>query len=241
VFVGSGNLQLSTSTGTVGGVAWFPLGPREVYHPAYPVSRRYFQNINQSNTIISNTVINNTYNNTNVTKVVYANRQVPGAVVAVPATAFVQSQRVSRAAVQVSPDVLAKAPVAVVPSLAPTEENVRGNAAQGDRPPARVLERPVVARTAPPAPRVGIAAQQPQLAAKPRRPLDDDAGKELKPAATAPIVKVVAEKIVARPTHRLPRAPGATAPTETRGRSDDRRAPAAPVTAEATSVSRQAV
>ncbi len=96
VFVGGENFQLSISTGTVGGVAWFPLGPREVYQPAYPVSRRYFQNINQSNTVINNTVINNYYNNTNVTNVVYANRQVPGAVVAVPATAFVQSQRVSR-------------------------------------------------------------------------------------------------------------------------------------------------
>ena len=149
VFVGGENFQLSISTGTVGGVAWFPLGPREVYQPAYPVSRRYFQNINQSNTIINNTVINNTYNNTNVTNVVYANRQVPGAVVAVPATAFVQSQRVSRAAVQVSPDVMVKAPVAVVPSLAPTETSVRGNAAPGDKPPARMLERPVVARTDP--------------------------------------------------------------------------------------------
>jgi hypothetical protein len=232
VFVGGENFQLSISTGTVGGVAWFPLGPREVYRPAYPVSRRYFENINQSNTVINNTVINNYYNNTNVTNVVYANRQVPGAVVAVPATAFVQSQRVSRVAVQVSPDVMVKAPVAVVPPLAPTETSVRGNAAQGDKPPARVLERPVVARTAPPAPRVGFAVQQPQLAAKPGKPLDDDARKELKPAATAPVVKVVAETKVVPPTQRLPAATVPIAPSDARGKSDDHKASAAPVIAD---------
>ena len=193
VFVGGENFQLSISNGTVGGVAWFPLGPREVYQPAYPVSRRYFQNINQSNTIISNTVINKTYNSTNVTNVVHANRQVPGAVVAVPAMAFVQSQRVSRVAVQVSPDALVKAPVAVAPSLPPTELSVRGNAAQGDKPPARVLARSIVARTAPPAPRVAFAAQQQQLAAKPRKPLADDARMEMKPEATASVAKVVAQ------------------------------------------------
>ena len=76
------------------------------------MSRGYFENINRSNTVINNTVINNYYNNTNVTNVVYANRQVPGAVVAVPTTAFVQSQPVSRAAVRVSREMIASAPVA---------------------------------------------------------------------------------------------------------------------------------
>ena len=101
----------SISSGNVGGVAWFPLGPREVYRPSYPVSRGYFENINRSNTVINTTVINNYYNNTNVTNVVYANRQVPGAVVAVPTTAFVQSQPVSRAAVRVSREMIVSAPV----------------------------------------------------------------------------------------------------------------------------------
>ena len=96
--------QLAIGTGNVGGVAWFPLGPRDVYRPSYAVSRGYFENVNRSNTVINTTVINNYYNNTNVTNVVYANRQVPGAVVAVPTTAFVQSQPVSRAAVRVSRD-----------------------------------------------------------------------------------------------------------------------------------------
>ena len=114
-FVGGSNFQLTISSGNVGGVAWFPLGPREVYRPSYPVSRGYFENVNRSNTVVNTTVINNYYNNTNVTNVVYANRQVPGAVVAVPTTAFVQSQPVGRAAVRVTREMVASAPVAVRP------------------------------------------------------------------------------------------------------------------------------
>src|SRR4029077_11015724 len=131
VFVGGNNFQLAISGGNVGGVAWFPLGPREVYRPSYPVSRGYFENINRSNTVVNNTVIKNYYNNSNVTNVVYVNRQVPGAVVAVRRTPFVQWQRVSAAAVRVSRETIIRAPVAPVPSVAPTEKSVRGAAAQG--------------------------------------------------------------------------------------------------------------
>ena len=210
--------------GNVGGVAWFPLGPREVYRPSYPVSRRYFENINRSNTVINNTVINNHYNNLNVTNVVYANRRVPGAVVAVPATAFVQSQPVSRAALRVSREMMVSAPVASVAPVAPTEKSVRGAAAQRDRPPRRVFERPVVARTAPPAAHVGFAAQQQQLTAKPGKPLDAATRKELKPAAVAPapVVKVVAQKQEAPPTMRPPPAAPGARPGDARGRSEQR-------------------
>ena len=150
-FVGGSNFQIAISSGNVGGVAWFPLGPREVYRPSYAVSRGYFENVNRSNTVVNTTVINNYYNNSNVTNVVYANRQVPGAVVAVPTTTFVQSQPVQRAAVRVSPAMVASAPVAAVAAVAPTERSVRGAGAAGDKPPPRVFERTAVARTAPPA------------------------------------------------------------------------------------------
>jgi hypothetical protein len=84
-------------------VGWFPLGPREVYRPWYSSSRQYFERVNVSNTVVNTTVINNYYNNTNVTNVNYVNRGVPGAVVAVPTTAFVQSQQVARSAVRMTP------------------------------------------------------------------------------------------------------------------------------------------
>jgi uncharacterized protein DUF6600 len=245
VFVGGNNFQLAISGGNVGGVAWFPLGPREVYRPSYVVSRGYFENINRSNTVINTTVINNYYNNTNVTNVVYANRQVPGAVVAVPTTAFVQSQAVSKAAVRVSKEMIVSGPVAAVPSVAPTERSVRGAAGPGDKvPPPRVFERPVVARTAPPAAHVGFAAQQQQLTAKPGKPLDDATRRELKPAAAAapaPVVKVVAPAQIAAPTLRPPPAAPGARTNETREKSDERKVPAAPATVGAPTAPTQAM
>jgi len=209
VFIGGSNFQLTIASGSVLGVGWFPLGPREVYQPAYPVSRGYFENVNRSNTVINTTVINNTYNNTNVTNIVYANRRVPGAVVAVPTTTFVQSQPVSKAARQVPREVVASAPLAVAALVAPTDRSVHGAAARRDKPPQRVFERPVVAVSTPPAPHAGFAAQQPQLAARPGKPLDDDARKGLQRAADVPkpVVKVIAPALQAR------RVPPAEVPT----------------------------
>jgi hypothetical protein len=216
-FVGGSNFQLMISGGNVGGIAWFPLGPREVFRPSYAVSRGYFERINTSNTIVNNTVINNYYNNSNVTNVVHANRQVPGAIVAVPTNTFVQSQPVGRAAVRVTREQVASAPVAVVAPIAPTERSVRGAAAPGDKPPPRSFERPVVARTAPPAAAVGFAAQRQQLAAQPGTPLDESARKALKPAAAvpAPAVTVVA------PPQATPPVP-AVQPPEQRRKSEQR-------------------
>jgi hypothetical protein len=176
VFLSGSNFQLSISSGPVGGVGWFPLAPREIYRPSYPVSRSYFERVNSGNTVLNRTVINNTYNSysttniTNITNVVYANRAVPGAVVAVPTTVFMRSQPVARAALPVPREQLARAPAAHVALVAPTEQSVRGAAPSGDKPPPRVFERPVVARSAPAAPHVGLAAQREQLTAKPVPP-----------------------------------------------------------------------
>ncbi|WP_018992493.1 DUF6600 domain-containing protein [Aromatoleum toluclasticum] len=236
VFVGGGNFQLTISSGPVGGVAWFPLAPREVYRPVYQVSRNYFENINRSNTVINTTVINNYYNNTNVTTVVHANRTVEGAVVAVPTTAFVQSQPVSRSAVRVSREVVGSAPLALAAPIAPTEKSIRGAASQGGKPPPRAFERGVVARTAPPPAPIGFAAQQQQLNARQGKPLDEAERMELKRAATvpAPAVKVVAPKQEAPPTVQPPqagfgaKAGDARGQSEQRGRGEERGQPAAP-------------
>jgi hypothetical protein len=225
VFVGGNNFQLSLSSGNVGGVGWFPLGPREVYQPSYTVSRGYFENINISNTVVNTTVINNYYNNSNVTNVVYANREVAGAIIAVPTNTFVQSQPVSRAAVRVTREMVASAPLAIAAAIAPTQNSVRGNAGQGNKPPAQVFERPVVARTAPPAAQPGFAAQQQQLNSKPGKPLDEAVRKELKPAATAPApaVKVVAPtQAAAAPTKQPPPTAFEASPADARGKSEQR-------------------
>ncbi|NMM13515.1 MAG: hypothetical protein HHJ17_08265 [Rhodoferax sp.] len=229
-FVGGNNFQLTISSGNVGGVAWFPLAPREVYRPSYTASRHYFENVNRSNTVINNTVIKNTYNTTNVTNVVYANRQVPGAVIAVPRTAFVQSQPVARAAVRVSQKVVASAPVAVIAPLAPTERSSRWASNPGGKPPARVFERSVVARTAPPAVHSGYVAQPTPPSEKSGKPRDDAARKPWKPAvaAAAPSVKVLDPAQLAIPTARPPPVAPAAKPGEARDQADWKKPSAAP-------------
>jgi hypothetical protein len=204
-FVGGSNFQIAISIGSVAGVAWFPLGPRDVYRPSYPVSRSYFNNINISNTTINTTNITNVYNNVNVTNVTYVNQRVPGAVVAVPSTAFVQSQPVRRAAVRLSNEAMAKAPVTAVAAVAPVQASVRGAAATtSGKPPPEALKRPVVARAPPPPAPVPFAAKQSALAANPGKPLDAAAlaaVKPVTPAAAASPIKVVspAQPAVAPP------------------------------------------
>ena len=220
-FVGGSNFQIAISIGNVLGVAWFPLGPRDVYRPSYPVSRSYFNNINTSNTTINTTNITNVYNNVNVRNITYINQRVPGAIVAVPNTAFVQSQPVGKAAVRLSKEAIAKAPVTAVAAVAPVQASVRGAAAPGSRPPAEALKRPVVAKAAPPPAPVPFAAKQSALAANPGRPLDAAALAAVKPTAPvpAPLVKVVTPtKPAVAPPKRQAAAPrGTQAPEATKG------------------------
>ncbi|MEO8546256.1 MAG: cell envelope integrity protein TolA [Burkholderiaceae bacterium] len=207
-FVGGDNLQLTFASGIASAVAWFALAPREVYRPSYPVSRGYFENINRSNTVINNTVINNVYVNQNTTHIVYVNRAIAGAVVAVPTSTFVQAQPVSRSALRVTPALLGQRPVVIAPAVAPVERSMRGSARDADKPPRQVFERPVIARAAPPAAHADFAAQRPHLAAKPGVPLDESARKELKQAdktAAAPVVKVISQQDAALPRSAPPR------------------------------------
>jgi hypothetical protein len=239
-FVGGQNSQgLSAVAGVVAAlVGWFPLAPREVYQPSYPVSRGYFDRINRSNAAIAPATITNVYNTTivnqttNVTRVVYANQRVQGAVVAVPAQAFANSQPVGKAAVQVSKESAASAPVAPVAAVAPVKQSVHGGGREsGARPPAR--EHRIVARTAPPPAPITFAAQQKELAATPGKPIDDARRKELKPAAAAlPAVSVIAAPQAAAPAAAPPATPPAAKSPEARkedaaSRRDARRADAA--------------
>ena len=203
-FVGVGGLRLSISTGPVEGVAWFPLGPGEVYRPAYTVSRAYFTNVNVTNTVVNTTVINNVYNNVNVTNIVYRNREAPGAVTAVPTAAFTGAQPVARHAVPLSRDVAMREPVSQVAAVAPSHASVLGATAAAvagaaavavaKRPPRAALERAVVAKT-PPAPRpASFAARAPLLTTQPGKPLETEKMNRLRAERPVqePKVKVVA-------------------------------------------------
>ena len=149
-FVGGDHFNLTIASGNVGGIGWFPLAPREIYRPSYVASRRYFENINRSNTVISTTVINNSYNMRDRDDHDYANRRIPGAVIAVPRSTFVNSQPVSGAAVRIAPELLGRAPLVAAPPLAPDQQR-RGGAEPALRPPPpRSFERPVESRVRPP-------------------------------------------------------------------------------------------
>ncbi len=212
-FIGGSNFRLSISIGNAGSVGWFPLGPRDVYRPSYPVSRTYFNDVNTSNTTVNNTTITNVYNNTSVTNITYVNQRVPGAVIAVPANAFAQSHPVAKAAIPVSKDAVATAPVTPVAAVAPVQTSVHGAAPPGRKPPAEAQARPVVAKEPPPPAPVPFAAKQPALAANPGMPLDAAALAAVKPAAPAPApaVKVVSpgQPAVAPPKQQVaaPRGP----------------------------------
>ena len=188
-----GGVSLAVALGGGGnGVGWFPLAPREVYRPAYHVSQNYFTNINASNTVINRTQITNVYNNNNVTNITYANRGVRGAVMAVPTQAFVNAQPVRRAAVALTPQMLAHAQVAPNAGVAPQRTSL-GEQREGHRPTDALLARPAVVRTAPPPAPASFASRQQALASNGGRPLDEAAMAHLHgaPAQAAPQFNMV--------------------------------------------------
>src|ERR1035437_8032047 len=152
VFVGGGG------GGFGGNVGWFPLGPREVYVPSYRVSRGYVNRVNVSNTTVNTTTVTNVYNttivnnNTTINNVTYANRNVSGAVTAVPQRSFASAQPVSRSAVQLNAREIASAPMNSRVAVAPTSASVLGphtnTANRVAAPPAAGGNRPVLAKAA---------------------------------------------------------------------------------------------
>ena len=210
VFVGGG-------PAAGGNVAWFPLGPREVYVPSYHVSPAYVNRVNVSNTTVTTTTVTNVYNttivnnNTTVNNVTYVNRSVSGAVTAVPQHAFTSAQPVARAAVPMTARQIAAAPVSARVAVAPTQNSVLGvhanTAVHVVAPPAAIASRPVVAKAVPPPPPVPFARQQQALAAHPGQPLARQEVQTLRPAnapAAQPLVKQAPPSRVATPNMAQP-------------------------------------
>jgi hypothetical protein len=182
-----------------GNMGWFPLGPREVYVPSYRVSREYVNRVNVSNTTVNNTTVTNVYNTTIINKtttinnVTYVNKNVSGAVTAVPQHAFASGQPVARSAVAVNARELAAAPMQSRASVAPTSGSVLGvHANTANRvaaPPAAVANRQVIAKAAVPPPPVPFAARQQALAAHPGQPIARQEMQRLQPASNAAVAQ----------------------------------------------------
>ena len=189
-WVGGPHFAVGVGVGGAAAVGWFPLGPREVYVPSYPVSRRYVTNVNVTNTHVETTVVNNYYTNVvvnkqvNVTNVTYVNQRVNGAVTATSGATFTSGRSVSRDVVRVDQREMVTSRVVVgAPTIAPTREAVVGSGRPGVvRPPDRFVNRAVVARTAPPPPPPSFERQQVAIRENGGRPLAVAQMRQMQPA-----------------------------------------------------------
>jgi hypothetical protein len=143
-FVGGDGWSVSASLGQP--VAWFPLGPREVFVPAYRVSPAYVRAINTPHVVVTNATV------IDVTTVRYVNRDVPGAVTAVPRDVFVGARPIGAVAVAVRRDRLrAAAVIGTSASIRPEHVGIVGAATvRVAAPPARVVTRQVIVKHQPP-------------------------------------------------------------------------------------------
>ena len=159
--------------GTGANIAWFPLGPRDVFVPAYHCSPRYVQYVNVTNTRVTNVEVDNVYTHReDVTRITYANRDVRGSITAVPHDTFVNARPVAREAVHVEPTQFRGRDVVSAPPVAPQRQSlVSENARPAPHPPERTASRPVVAKLPAPPPVVPFERRQPALQAQPGRPL----------------------------------------------------------------------
>ena len=160
-FVGGPGFGLSVSFGgSFTGVAWFPLGPRDVFVPTYRCSPRYVQYVNVTNTRVVNvTQVTNIYNtvvvNRDYTRVNYTYADNHRAVTVVSRETFVGARPVGHEAVHINESQFKNVHVVSRTSIEPTHTSYVGANAKivTARPDVPFSQRPVVARLTPRAPR----------------------------------------------------------------------------------------
>ncbi|MGB6786507.1 MAG: DUF6600 domain-containing protein [Candidatus Acidiferrales bacterium] len=182
-FVGGGGFHVAVGIGGGGPVAWFPLGPRDVYIPAYHASPHYVQYVNVTNTHINAVSVTNVYNtrDTSATRITYENQDVAGSVTAVSHDTFVNARPVADAVIRVNSEQLRGAEVVSAAPVAPQRQSIIGaSAAARVRPPAATMNRSVVAKLSPPPPPVSYDRKAPQLTANPGHPLTPEKVEQLR-------------------------------------------------------------
>lgn len=150
-FVGDGgsgvdwNVALTVGGVAAAGLAWFPLGPGEAWHPHRDGwSPRYYEQVNRNVYIDRSVNVRNTY----------VNYRAPRGLTAAPANMFVRGQPVGRQPYAVDPSHWRNPRFfAGAPGIAPTRDSFAPGARRADyRPPQGGYGRPVVATRAPVAP-----------------------------------------------------------------------------------------
>jgi hypothetical protein len=176
-FVGGGGGFHLSAFGGGAGVAWFPLGPGEVFVPAYHVSRTYVNQVNVTNTVVNVTRVTSVYNTytttnvTNVNRIAYVNQTT--AVTAVSRDTFVNARPVARNVVAVQPREIEQAPVSHMSGAEPVRGSVMGAGRPTTAaPPRAVVNRQVVAQHAPSQPPTPFAQRQDKLLVRPVAPVN---------------------------------------------------------------------
>ncbi|MCC8395019.1 FecR domain-containing protein [Paraburkholderia sp. MMS20-SJTR3] len=151
-FVGDGDgdggvdwgVNLALGGAVAAGVAWFPLGPGEPWHPHWGGrahwSRGYYDRVNRP------ALVNDYHRDVHIHNT-YVNYRAPGGLTAMPATAFVHGQPAGRFAQKVDPRQWHHARINPgAPGIAPVRESFGADLRRANyRPPANVAARPVVA------------------------------------------------------------------------------------------------
>ena len=182
-------------------VGWFPLGPHEVYAPAYRVSDAYLRNVNTANTPITSTsYITDVYQN-RITNIRYVN-STSAAISAVPQNVFTSAQRVTGHTLPVTAGTLAAMTVtAAAPPVAPQRLSVLG-AGTGPKvahPPPALANRAVIARASPPRSPASFETQLAAIQTNGGRPLARSDLARLQPGMPTAQVHMLAATKGSRP------------------------------------------
>ena len=222
VFVGGGSgMRWHFEVGMGLGVAWFPLGPREVYIPPYRTSRVYVTNVNVSHTVIVNPANAWRVNPLNQR---YVNRTAAGAITAVPEDVFIGARPVGGAAARVSAGDAARTRIGgTAPPVSPSRRSTAA-APEGGRvapqPPAAAARRTVTVRGTPAPSAIPFEQQRPTLERDPGRPAAPARVEEMRrqqPTPTPPYRQTRPAPTQQPPAQTPPRtAPPRTAPPAAR-------------------------
>ena len=154
-------------------ISWFPLGPGEIYTPAYAVSRAYFNRLNVSNTYFHNIDINNWYQKSNP-HFDYKNRHLKNAIISVNRNTFINAQPVNKAAIKLNQPMLLKAPPLSHAPIAPINKSILGGTlTKGVKPPEKVINQHTIIKNQPPAQPASFTKVKDELTNNPGVPLNN--------------------------------------------------------------------
>jgi len=143
-FVGASGPNWSVNIGGGPGVAWYPLGPHDVYRPVYHASPTYITQINR--VTVNNVTINQRFRGDP-----HFNRDVPGAITGMPARNFVEGRPVPRDMHRAEWRNLPAGEARGAPPVAPVKSSLLGAAPVRQLPPQarQGFEREAIAARAP--------------------------------------------------------------------------------------------